>query len=775
MHKRLLILGSAFLWLLGCSTTVEESYLRLWYEQPAAHWTEALPVGNGRLGAMVFGGVERERIQFNEETLWTGAPNDYAHPDAYESLDEIRQLLIHDRQEEAQDLAMEKFMSIPLNQTEYQPFGDLHMQFPGHESYTDYYRELDIENAICLTSYLVDNVRYTREVFASNPHQVFAIHIKASRAKALSFKLRMDTEHQDKEITTTNNSQTLRLAVKDGVLSGTARMVVETDGQLSSKDDMIEISNAGSATIWLSAGTNFKNYKDVSNDPVVSLRNIFEVLEEETFEHVRKLHLADYQGLFDRFDIDFGSALRDSLPTDQRLLKFAESPDDPQLLALYTQYGRYLLISSSRPGTGPANLQGIWNQDLSPAWGSKYTININTEMNYWPSELTNLSECHQPLFEMIKDLSVTGQVVAMEHYMCEGWVAHHNTDLWRGAAPINHSNHGMWVGGSGWLSHHLWEHYLFTGDEDFLRNEAYPVMREAALFYAQFMVEDTLSGYLISTPSNSPENGGLVAGPTMDHQIIRSLFHACMEASSILDSDFAFAKELDSLASRIAPNQIGQYGQLQEWLADVDDPENKHRHVSHLWGMHPAKDINWESSPDLMRAAKQSLILRGDEGTGWSLAWKINFWGRLLEGDHTYELIKLLFRPVTRSNTNYLGGGGSYPNLLDAHPPFQIDGNFGATAGIVEMLIQSHLSTIDILPALPANLPDGSISGVCARGGFDLSFQWSGGELTSLEVLSKTGSTCKLRYKDKSISFPTIAGKNYRFDGGLNDISLNPA
>jgi alpha-L-fucosidase 2 len=562
--------------------------------------------------------------------------------------------------------------------------------------------------------------------------------------------------------------------VKDGVLTGTARIVVETDGVLSSEGDQIVVSNAGSATLWLSAATNFNNYKDVSNDPVATLEKVFSKVLVEDYERVKKSHQVDYRSLFDRFTLNFPDNLRDSLPTDQRLLMFSESPDDPQLLALYAQYGRYLLISSSRPGTGPANLQGIWNQDLKPAWGSKYTININTEMNYWPAELTNLSECHEPLFQLIKDLSVTGQAVAREHYNSEGWVAHHNTDLWRGAAPINHSNHGIWVGGSGWLASHLWEHYLFTMDEEFLKNEAYPIMREASLFYSGYLVEDTLTGWLISTPSNSPENGGLVAGPSMDHQIIRSLFYACIEASSILDTDQKFANELKELVPLIAPNQVGQYGQLQEWLTDLDDPANKHRHISHLWGIHPASDINWESSPELMEAARQSLLFRGDEGTGWSLAWKINFWARLLDGDHAYELIKLIFRSVSTQNTNYRGGGGSYPNLFDAHPPFQIDGNFGATAGLVEMLVQSHLSTIDILPALPSGLPEGSISGVCTRGGFDLSFQWSEGLLSSIDVLSKTGDECRLRYKENIISFPTIAGKTYRFDGQLNDISLNP-
>ncbi|MCK4750599.1 MAG: glycoside hydrolase family 95 protein, partial [Bacteroidales bacterium] len=382
----------------------------------------------------------------------------------------------------------------------------------------------------------------------------------------------------------------------------------------------------------------------------------------------------------------------------------------------------------------------------------------------------NLSDCHDPLFRLIEDCSETGVRVAKEHYDADGWVLHHNTDIWRGTAPINHSNHGMWIGGSGWLSHHLWEHYLFTMDVDFLEERAYPVMKRAATFYTQFLVEDPETGWLISSPSNSPENGGMVAGPTMDHQIIRSLFKACIEASEILDVDTEFSKKLKDLVPRIAPNQVGQYGQLQEWLQDVDDPENKHRHVSHLWGMHPAKDINWEDSPEFMEAAKQTLFFRGDDGTGWSLAWKINFWARLLDGDHAYKLIKMQFRPVTLSEKRFGGGGGSYPNLFDAHPPFQIDGNFGAPAGIVELLIQSHLSAIDILPALPSALPDGKISGVCARGGFELSFSWKDGGLSRLEVLSKAGTTCKLRYKEKFIEFDTEEGRSYKLD---KDLSLN--
>jgi len=493
----------------------------------------------------------------------------------------------------------------------------------------------------------------------------------------------------------------------------------------------------------------------------------FEHIVNYEYMDLKQRHVSDYQSLFTRFSLDLGKNKRDTLPIDIRIEQFQEHPD-PQLVSLYVQYGRYLLISSSRPGTNPANLQGIWNKDIKPAWDSKYTVNINTEMNYWPAEVTNLSECHEPLFKLIEECAESGRKTAKSHYNANGWVLHHNTDQWRGTAPINHSNHGIWVSGSGWLSSHLWERYLFTQDIAFLREKAYPIMKEAAIFYKEFLIEDPKTGWLISTPSNSPENGGLVAGPTMDHQIIRSLFKSCVSACKILDADPEFANELSELIPKIAPNQIGKHGQLQEWMEDKDDPDNKHRHVSHMWGMHPGNDINWEDSPELMEAAKQSLIMRGDDGTGWSLAWKINFWARLLDGNHANELIKLLFRPVGSDKTNYHKGGGSYINLFDAHPPFQIDGNFGATAGIIELLVQSHNSTIDILPALPDMYPAGSIQGVCIRGGFEMDFKWENKVLRSVTVRSKAGKFCKLKYKDKTIEFNTQVGKAYLLNGELN-------
>jgi len=720
---------------------------------------------------MVHGGVQKELIQFNEETLWTGAPHDYAHPGALNYLEEIRQLLREGKQEQAQELAMKEFMSVPLRQKEYQPFGDIYLEFPKHRKFSEYTRELDISNAICRTTYVVDEVRYSREVFSSYPGQIIVIQLDADKAGSLNFSLTMDSEHEDSKLSYTDGKLLLDVAVKNGALKGTAGIHMETDGEISWEAGKINVQDAASATLCLSAATSYVSYKDVSGDPLSRMEKYLEGSLGSSYANLKEAHISDYRNLFDRFSLNLGSNGRDTIPTDLRLLAFMDSPDDPSLISLYTQYGRYLMISASRPGTQPSNLQGIWNKDLEPAWGSKYTVNINAEMNYWPAEVSNLSECHEPLFRMVEECAETGKRTAAEHYGAEGWVLHHNTDLWRGTAPINHSNHGIWVGGSGWLSLHFWEHYLFTRDLNFLKERAYTVMKGAATFYSQYLVEDPSSGWLISTPSNSPENGGLVAGPTMDHQIIRSLFKACIEATDLLNMDADFASELQDQVERIAPNQMGQYGQLQEWLEDVDDPDNRHRHVSHLWGMHPGTDINWESSPELMEAARQSLLFRGDDGTGWSLAWKINFWARLHEGDHAYELIKLQFRPVTAQNTSYHGGGGSYPNLFDAHPPFQIDGNFGAPAGIIEMLIQSHLSTIDLLPALTSALPEGQISGVCARGGFELSFSWKDGILQEVEVLSKAGEVCRLRYGELKTEFETEKGKRYRLDAHLNMLS----
>ncbi len=744
--------------------------LKLWYTKPAQKWTEALPIGNGSLGAMIFGGVENDRIQFNEETLWNGSPNDYAHKGAWQYLGQIRQLLFDGKQKEAEDLAMKEFMSVPLKQMAYQAFGDLNLHFPNQATFTDYYRDLDLKNAVCHVSYKSNGVNFTREYLSSFPDQVIAIRLTADKAKALNFSLGMDALHESKTTFADGDSLTLKVQVKDGALRGVATIQVTSDGTVTAQGNQLSVSGAKTATIYLTAATNYVSYKDVSGNPEQKTSQTLAKIQSKSFDQVCTSHIADYQKLFNRFDVQFTENDRVKLPTNERIIAFSKTPDDPQLLALYIQYGRYLLISSSRPGTQPANLQGIWNDQLAPAWDSKWTVNINTEMNYWPAEIANLSECQEPLYNMIADCAETGKSVAKEHYNASGWVLHHNTDIWRGTAPINHSNHGIWVTGGAWLSRHLWEHYQFSQDKQFLAQKAYPLIRGAAEFFTQFLIKDPKTGYLISAPSNSPENGGLVAGPTMDHQIIRALFRSCIEASEILKTDQEFAKKLKEMLPQIAPNKIGQYGQLQEWMEDKDDPTNKHRHVSHLWAVYPGNEINWQQTPELMKAARQSLIYRGDDGTGWSLAWKINFWARFLDGNHAYDMVKLLFRPVQIENTVYVNGGGSYTNLFDAHPPFQIDGNFGAPAGMIEMLVQSQLNEIAILPALPDALPSGKISGVCARGGFELTFSWANGKLQKLEVLSKAGQKCKLHYGDNVIEIPTEKGKTYTFDGNLKKI-----
>lgn len=741
--------------------------LRLWYTKPALKWTEALPIGNGRLGAMIFGGIENDRIQFNEETLWNGAPNDYSHKGSVKYLGPIRQLLFEGKQKEAEELAMSEFMSVPLKQKTYQAFGDLNLHFLNQTTITNYRRELNLMEAVHKVSYSSNGINFKREYLASNPDQVIAIRLTADQAKALNFTMDFDALHEAKTTEVSGNILTLKVQVKEGALRGVASLKVVSDGTVSATGNQLSVSGAKTATIYLAAATNYINYKDVSGDPEQKVQQTLTRLGNKKYEQIRDLHIADYQKLFNRFDVQFSENERSKLPTNERIVAFSKEANDPQLLSLYIQYGRYLLISSSRPGTQPANLQGIWNDQLTPAWDSKWTVNINTEMNYWPVEVANLAECQEPLYGMIADCAETGKIVAREHYNAPGWVLHHNTDIWRGTAPINHSNHGIWVTGGAWLSRHLWEHYLFSQDKQFLAEQAYPLMKGAAEFFTQFLIKDPKTGYLISTPSNSPENGGLVAGPTMDHQIIRALFRSCIEASDILGTDQAFAGKLKELLPKIAPNQIGKHGQLQEWMEDRDDPTNKHRHVSHLWGVHPGIEINWKETPDLMKAARQSLIYRGDDGTGWSLAWKINFWARFLDGNHAYEMIKLLFRPVQIDDVVYTGGGGSYTNLFDAHPPFQIDGNFGAPAGMIEMLVQSQLNEISILPALPDALPSGKIAGVCARGGFELTFNWSDGKLKKIQLLSKAGKKCILRYGDKVVEMATEKGKTYSFDGEL--------
>ncbi len=603
----------------------------LQYSEPATAWDQALPVGNGRIGGMIFGDPINEHIQFNEDSLWTGQPQDYQHAGAADVLSEIRQLLFDGKQKEAQDLAGKRFMSQPLRQEWYQPFGDLHIAFDGLGEISDYKRTLDLNTAVSRVTFTSNGVKYTRELFASYPDQVMVLRLTANRPGQLKFKATLTSPHEQShseraKASIFRNDAPLALVgrVTQQSKTGTesklrfeARLqVLAHDGQIQVDDSGITISKARTVTLALCAATNYVSYFDISGNPAKRCASGLAEVSGRRYGALLNRHITDYQTLFNRVEIDLGETDAMALDTDQRIKAF-KGGNDPHLAALYFQFGRYLLISSSRPGGQPANLQGLWNDKITPPWGSKYTCNINTEMNYWPAEMTNLSECHEPLFDMLKDLSQSGAKTAKTFYNADGWVAHHNIDGWRGSAPINASNHGIWPTGGAWMCQHLWLRYAYTQDQDFLRHQAYPIMKQAAAFFVDSLVEDPRNnrGWLISGPSNSPENGGLVMGPTMDHQIIRNLFTNCIEASRILDVDESFRQTLTAKRARIAPNQIGQHGQLQEWLEDKDDVNNKHRHVSHLWGLHPGNEIN-ANTPDLFAAARQSLIYRGGRRHG---------------------------------------------------------------------------------------------------------------------------------------------------------------
>ena len=758
--------------------------LMLWYDKPAANWTEALPVGNGRLGAMVYGGVENEVIQFNEESLWTGQPHDYAHKGAYEVLDELRELLWEGKQTEAHELGNERFMSQPFGQFCYQPFGNILLDFPDHTEVDNYQRRLDLEDALSSVAYEIKGVKFKREVFISEPDQALVTHLESSKKGELTFNIGLDSPHSEYEVSVEGDEVVLKGKANNypkeldfqnkpypkSKLTFEARLQVVNDGgELVKEGNGIKVSNANSATLYLVAATSFVDYQDISGNPTELCKKYLSNLSGKSYQTLKNDHSKDFRELFNRVAIDLGKSEISNRPTNERLISFQED-EDPNLVSLLYQYGRYLLISSSRAGTQPANLQGIWNDQLAPPWDSKYTININTEMNYWLAEMTNLSELSEPLRQMVEDLSITGKNVAKEHYNLEGWVAHHNTDIWRGAAPINNANHGLWPTGGAWLSQHLWWHYQYTNDKDYLKNKAYPILKEASRFFVGYLVPDpNHPDWLVSGPSTSPENGGLVMAPTMDHQIIRNLFANTIEAAEILGVDADFIKIVKEKRAKIAPNLIGKHGQLQEWLIDQDDPENKHRHVSHLWGLHPGNEIHPSTTPDLAEATKVTLAHRGDGGTGWSRAWKINFWARLLDGDHSFLLLKNLMVPSIEQGVEMNDKGGLYLNLFDSHPPFQIDGNFGATSGVTEMLLQSHLRDEngdyfqDILPALPSALSTGKISGIKGRGAFELSIKWKDGGLVSLEVKSLTGSKLNLRYKGKLISQETTEGETLTF------------
>ena len=718
----------------------------LYYRQPASEWVEAIPIGNGRVGAMVYGRIDEEIIQFNEDTLWRGIPRDYQRDGAGEHLAEIRRLLFEGKQSEAEALAMERFMSDPLRQEAYQPFGDVVIRFPEEGVRRYFTRQLNMMDAVAMTDYAIDGARFLNEVLATAVDDVLVARLEGKELGRLTFDVTLRTPHQGATVRAEADGK--GLVVMSGrvqpyrrndvempcAMTFEARLEVRVQGgSVTAREGVVSVKGADHATLILAPATNYVNYKDISADPAQRCIATLERVKDRQWEDIRADHVADHGRLFGRVRFNLGYETDPTWwSTDARIRSFADH-DDPHLVMQYFQFGRYLMIASSRPGSQPANLQGIWNDQMDPPWDSKWTVNINTEMNYWLADVGNLAECAMPLFDMIDDLVETGAKTARNYHDSDGWVLHHNTDIWRGTAPINHANHGIWPTGSAWLCQHHWERYLFTGDREFLEKRSYPVMKGAAQFYVDFLIEDPKTGFLISTPSNSPETGGLVAGPTMDHQLIRTLFRNVVEASRILDRDAEFRARLEAMIPRIAPNQIGQHGQLQEWLEDKDDPSNRHRHISHLWGLHPGSEITPRGTPEMAEACRVTLGHRGDGGTGWSKAWKVNFWARLHDGDRAFKMLTELI------------SGSTLPNMFDTHPPFQIDGNFGGAAGIAEMLLQSHTGEIELLPALPSAWERGNISGLRARGGYEISLSWAEGKITQVIVISPIGGLLRLR------------------------------